>query len=65
MEQGLAAKGVELAEAWAKVRAEAGWVVRLPQGLVEIAYAPVAAIQSHILSDNPVIKKPALSVKRE
>jgi hypothetical protein len=54
-------------EVWgeARARAEAEWEDLSPQGLAEIAYAPVAAIQSRTSLDNRAIKEIVLSVAQE
>ena len=53
------------AKVWDAVRAEAKWGDRLLPARVESVYAQVAAQQSHILSDSPVIKEVVLNVVRK
>jgi len=67
MEQGRAAREAVPVEVWGEARdmAEAEWEGRSPQGRAEIAYAPVAGIQSRTSPDNPVTKEIVPSVVQE
>jgi hypothetical protein len=67
MEQDRLARDAAAVEVWGEVRAraEAEWEGHSPQGRAEIAYAPIAAIQSRTSLDNRAIKVIVLSVVRE
>jgi len=55
MEQGRAARDAAPVEVWGEARAGVEWVARLPQGPVEIVYAPSAGTRSLILLHSPAI----------
>lgn len=48
-----------------RVKAEAGWAGLTPQGRVEVASAPVAAIRSLMLRDSPAMQRAVRNVVRK
>ena len=69
MEQAQLAKGPAQAGVWVeakpKVKVEAGWAGRLPQGRAEVVPAQTAVRRSLMLPDNHVIKEVVRSVVRK